>query len=266
MSLRHIRCPPCRGAAAQSKARLGTSAGFRLSPGVGLLEQELGQLLATTPKQARAALARTFPHSPPPAAQALAAHPQRELRLIAAEIQSAFTRLLDPHWERIRTLLDADIVHRARTLAGAGAARMFEELHTGVRWRGDHLEFSDAAGIEGDPEVAAVGPGGLVLEPSVFIWPDLYIKRWTVTRTTVRYPARGAGVLGMPSRAPPRTRSRGSSGNAARNCRSCCVRRIPPPTSRAACGCPRARSHSTSRRSARPVSSAANLSAASTCT
>jgi DNA-binding transcriptional ArsR family regulator len=34
-----------------------------------------------------------------------------------------------------------------------------------------------------------------VLEPSVFIWPDLYIKRWTVTRTTVRYPVRGAGML-----------------------------------------------------------------------
>src|SRR6266542_3672252 len=139
------------------------------------LQQELDQLLATTPNQARATLARTFPHSPPPAAQALAAHPRRELRLIAAEIQTAFTRLIDPHWERIRTLLDADIVHRARTLADAGAA-----------------------GIEGDPEVAAVEPGGLVLEPSVFIWPDLYIKRWTVTRTTVRYPARGVGVLWDP--------------------------------------------------------------------
>ena len=162
------------------------------------LQQELDQLLATTPNQARATLARTFPHSPPPAAQALAAHPRRELRLIAAEIQTAFTRLIDPHWERIRTLLDADIVHRARTLADAGAARMFEELHIGVRWHRDHLEFTDAAGIEGDPEVAAVEPGGLVLEPSVVIWPDLYIKRWTVTRTTVRYPARGAGVLWDP--------------------------------------------------------------------
>src|SRR6266545_4039118 len=154
------------------------------------LEQELRQLLATTPSQVRAALARTFRRSPPPAAQALAAHPRRELRLIATEIENAFTRLVEPHWERIRTLLDADIVYRARTLADAGAARMFEQLHTGVSWHSDHLLFTDAAGIQGDPEVAAVGPGGLVLEPSVFIWPDLYIKRWTVTRTTVRYPVR----------------------------------------------------------------------------
>jgi biotin operon repressor len=158
----------------------------------------LPQLLATTPSQVRAALARTFRRSAPPAAQALAAHPRRELRLIATEIENAFTRLVDPHWERIHTLLDADIVYRARTLADAGAARMFEQLHTGVSWHTDHLLFTDAAGIQGDPEVAAVGPGGLVLEPSVFIWPDLYIKRWTVTRTTVRYPARGVGVLWDP--------------------------------------------------------------------
>ncbi len=146
------------------------------------------------PRRARPDL----PALPPPAAQALAAHPRRELRLIATEIENAFTRLIAPHWERIRALLDADIVYRARTLADAGAARMFEQLHTGVRWHTDHLLFTDAAGIQGDPEVAAVGAGGLVLEPSVFIWPDLYIKRWTVTRTTVRYPARGVGVLWDP--------------------------------------------------------------------
>jgi hypothetical protein len=73
---------------------------------------------------------------------------------------------------------------------------MFEQLHNGISWHAGDLLFTDAAGIVGDPEEASVGPGGLVLEPSVFIWPGLYVKRWTVTRTTVRYPARGVGVLG----------------------------------------------------------------------
>jgi Bacterial regulatory protein, arsR family len=77
---------------------------------------------------------------------------------------------------------------------------MFEQLHSGVQWQGDHVVFGDAAGLEGDPEVVDVAPGGLVLEPSVFIWPDLYVKRWTVTRTTVRYPARGVGALWDPAR------------------------------------------------------------------
>jgi Bacterial regulatory protein, arsR family/Family of unknown function (DUF5937) len=167
------------------------------------LEQELEHLVATSAHQVRASLARTFPTSPPPAARDLAAHPRRELRLIAAEIHAAFARLLEPHWERVRAVLDADIVHRARTTADVGVARMFEQLHDGVRWHGDHLLFSSASGIEGDPDVAAVAPGGLVLEPSVFIWPDLYVKRRTVTRTTVRYPARGVGVLWDPLPATP---------------------------------------------------------------
>jgi DNA-binding transcriptional ArsR family regulator len=163
------------------------------------LHEELRQLCLTRTEQVRANLARTFPRSPPPAADALAADPRRELRRIASEIENAFQRLLAPHWERMRALLDADIVHRARTLANAGAARMFEELHTGVSWRTDHLLLTDADGIQGDPAVASVRPGGLVLEPSVFIWPKLYVKRQTVTRTTVRYPARGIGVLWDPA-------------------------------------------------------------------
>jgi DNA-binding transcriptional ArsR family regulator len=162
------------------------------------LDEELHQLCRTTPDQVRANLARTFARSQPPAARALTADPRRELRRISAEIENAFTRLVAPHWTRMRAVLDADIAHRARTLADGGAARMFEQLHSGVRWRADHLLFSDAAGIQNDPQVATVGPGGLVLEPSVFIWPELYIKRQTVTRTTVRYPARGIGVLWVP--------------------------------------------------------------------
>jgi hypothetical protein len=146
----------------------------------------------------RGSLARVFPRRPPAAARALAAHPRRELRRIAGEIETAFARLVEPHWQRMRSVLDADIVHRARTLAGAGAARMFEQLHTGVSWHGDHLLLTDASGIEGDPDVAAVGPGGLVLEPSVFIWPRLYVKRRTATRTTIRYPTRGVELLWDP--------------------------------------------------------------------
>lgn len=162
------------------------------------LRRELDALIATKPVDVRATLTRTFPDGPPDAARALAAHPRRELRRIAEEIEHAFFRLLEPHWQRIRNLLDADVVHRARTLADAGAATMFEQLNPGIRWTGDSLLLADAAGIEGDPETAELQPGGLVLEPSVFIWPDLYVKRWTTTRTVIRYPARGVSVLWDP--------------------------------------------------------------------
>ncbi len=36
-----------------------------------------------------------------------------------------------------------------------------------------------------------LGPDGLVLVPSVFIWPDWSVKKSTSTQTTLLYPARG---------------------------------------------------------------------------
>lgn len=230
------------------------------------LEQELRQLVATKPEQVRAALARTFPGRLPEAARALAARPQRELRLIAAEIERAFTRLVEPHWQRVRSLLDADIVHRARTLADAGAATMFEHLHTSARWHGDHLLLTDAAGIDGDPQEVTIGSGGLVLEPSVFIWPDLYVKRWTVTRTTIRYPGRGVGVLWDPVRGPVPNGLAELLGE--RRAQILALLRAPTrrPSSPSASRSRPAPYHSTSRRCAPPDSSAASDSAVSACT
>jgi hypothetical protein len=185
------------------------------------LGEELEALVATRPSDVRTSLARTFPADPPEAARALAAHPRRELRRLAEEIELSFSRLLEPHWQRIRSLLDADIVHRARTLTDGGAAAMLEQLHTGIRWRGDSIVLADAAGVEGDPATVEVHPGGLVLEPSVFIWPDLYVKRRTATRTTIRYPARGVGALWDPGPHRGRGRWPTSSARGGPSCSSC---------------------------------------------
>jgi hypothetical protein len=72
-----------------------------------------------------------------------------------------------------------------------------------VAGRGDHLLFGGVVSIDDDPQVAVVRPGGLVLGPSVFIWADLHVKRWTLTRTTVRDPARGVSALWEADRERP---------------------------------------------------------------
>lgn len=160
------------------------------------LSEELERLQDSSAAQIRASLARTFGGSPPDPAQSLAARPRRELRLLAREIAAAFERVLAPHWPRIQALLEADIVHRARALAESGAARMFADLHPRLSWRGDHLVLLDhTPGSVGPMRTVTLAPGGLMLLPSVFIWPELYIKSRTATRTTVRYPVRGIGVL-----------------------------------------------------------------------
>jgi DNA-binding transcriptional ArsR family regulator len=72
---------------------------------------------------------------------------------------------------------------------------MFAELHSRLAWRTDHLVLFDPTPSDGPAQTVTLGPGGLVLSPSVFIWPELYIKSRTATRTTVRYPVRGIGLL-----------------------------------------------------------------------
>jgi DNA-binding HxlR family transcriptional regulator len=159
------------------------------------LSEELERLLDVTRRQLQGSLTRVFGDDPPDAAQALLARPRPELRRLAEEITVAFDRLLAPHWSRMQALLEADIVHRARALAEVGAAGMFAELHSRLVWRTDHLVLLDPAPSGGPAQTVTLGPGGLVLSPSVFIWPELYIKSRTVTRTTVRYPVRGIGLL-----------------------------------------------------------------------
>jgi DNA-binding transcriptional ArsR family regulator len=159
------------------------------------LADELERLQDVTRPQLRGSLTRVFGADPPDAARALLARPRTELRRLAAEITAAFERLLAPHWSRMQALLEADIVHRARALAEVGAARMFAELHSRLAWRADHLVLLDPTPSDGPVRTVTLGPGGLVLSPSVFIWPELYIKSRTTTRTTVRYPVRGIGLL-----------------------------------------------------------------------
>jgi DNA-binding transcriptional ArsR family regulator len=96
-------------------------------------------------------------------------------------------------------LLDADIVHRSRTLADRGAAAMLADLDPRVHWHGDHVVVDDGAA----PRSARVAAGGLVLQPSAFLWPEIWVKPSSLTRTTVRYPARGVGLLWTSDAAAP---------------------------------------------------------------
>jgi DNA-binding MarR family transcriptional regulator len=160
------------------------------------IAEETGRLQATTARQVRVSIARYPAASRASAAIGeLAARPGAVLRAVAAEFRAAHDLLIAPHWPRMQALLEADITYRARNLAEGGAARMFADLHEGLTWHGDYLEVSDPARPAGASRVAVVGPGGLVLVPSVFLWPELWVKRRTITYTAIRYPARGVAAL-----------------------------------------------------------------------
>ena len=161
------------------------------SPG---FDEELARLCATPDEPVRASLRRVFGDGPwPESATGLFERPRESFAEIAAELADCHDRLIVPHWERIRSVLDADVAYHAGLLAGGGARSLFSDLHPDLRWSGDRLFLADAE--DGTDGQIMLGPDGLVLMPSVFIWPEWSVKRATSTQTTLVYPARGSAAV-----------------------------------------------------------------------
>jgi DNA-binding transcriptional ArsR family regulator len=92
------------------------------------------------------------------------------------------------------TLLQGDVLHRARQLTAGGTQRLFTDLDPRVRWRDDVLYV----GIRAHRSVALAGRG-LLLVPSVFAWPRVFAKLDPPWQPTLRYPPRGVGTLWTPA-------------------------------------------------------------------
>lgn len=167
------------------------------------IREELDVIRATPLAQIEVSLGRVFGEGPrPESAAGLLDRPAESLAAIAAELLDCHDRLIGPHWERIRAVCDADIAYRAGgALASGGARSLLNDLHPRLRWSDGRLTLTDARDVRPSRE-AVLGPDGLVLVPSVFIWPGVSVKPSTTTQTTIRYPARGAAAVweaGTPS-------------------------------------------------------------------
>jgi DNA-binding transcriptional ArsR family regulator len=124
----------------------------------------------------------------------LAARPGQTLELIAEELTSAHARLIAPHWDRMRGIIEADVTYQGAVLARGGAAVLFAGLHAGVRWEPGRVTVTRYGPGPHEYQVTPGPVGGLVLVPSVLIWPDTTVKAYSSSQTTLRYPARGAAA------------------------------------------------------------------------
>jgi DNA-binding transcriptional ArsR family regulator len=159
------------------------------------LGAELARLRATPATAVRASLRRVWEGRPwPESARELAARPRESLAELADELGECHDRLIAPHWERIRPVLEADIAYRAGLLANGGARSLFSDLHPELRWSGGTLTLTD--NDQGpSPGKIMLGPDGVVLMPSVFNWPEVSLSLATSTQTVMLYPARGTATV-----------------------------------------------------------------------
>jgi DNA-binding transcriptional ArsR family regulator len=165
-----------------------------LSPLVDF-EDELERMAATPPEQVRYEIDRSYAGRPLPVAlEPFLDRPDAAIRELATLLRDYWQLTLAPHWPRIRMLLQGDVVYRSRQIADGGAERLFGDLHPSVSWDDDVLRIDKPA--EGSLELDR---RGLLLMPSVFLWPTVSAVMDPAWQPALVYPARGVGMLWEPS-------------------------------------------------------------------
>jgi DNA-binding transcriptional ArsR family regulator len=156
-------------------------------------EDEIELVRQTSPKQVRNDM-RIFRRGRklPPLLEPLETQPRKAVRQLADALEAYWQRALEPHWPRIRALLEADIAHRARRLTEGGAAALFADLHPTIAWHEDEATLHVELPYRGH---VVLGGKGLLLVPSAFSWLGPATLTEAPWQPTLLYPARGVATI-----------------------------------------------------------------------
>jgi DNA-binding transcriptional ArsR family regulator len=166
-------------------------------PGAGI-EDQLARVRATPPAQVAHEVERSLTQrsgQPVPAgAWPLLDDPLATRTRLADLLEQCWHLLVAPHWPRLRDLLQSDVLYRTQTLAGYGLERVLADLHPRVRWTGRAIVLA------GSPAARHRLTGtGLLLMPSVFVWPDVAVVVDPPAQPALIYPARGIAEWWQPA-------------------------------------------------------------------
>ncbi|BCY07493.1 helix-turn-helix transcriptional regulator [Actinoplanes sp. L3-i22] len=167
---------------------------------------ELERLRATPPELVRPDLERTYlPHDGalPALLTAGLDDPVALLGRIADALAEYWERCLAPQWwPRARSVLRADLVHRARILAEGGADALFADLAQRLRWHDGVLTIRWDRRPPVEPSQVDVNGRGLVLTPTCFAHGAITAID-PGPRPWIMYPARGLATMTENRRPPP---------------------------------------------------------------
>jgi DNA-binding transcriptional ArsR family regulator len=159
---------------------------------VGDLAEELELIRAADPELVRRDVRIRLREGAPRAVLApFLERPRRAVAALADALAAYWALAVEPHWPRIRRLLDADLAHRARRLTEGGPAALFADLHPAVRWRAPDVHVDI---LTFDVDVPLTGQG-LLCMPSVFAWTHPSVVTDAPWQPTLAYPARGVALL-----------------------------------------------------------------------
>ncbi|MHB8531489.1 MAG: ArsR/SmtB family transcription factor [Solirubrobacteraceae bacterium] len=163
------------------------------------LEEELATMVATPAQQIAAEVRYAYRGARlPDVLEPFVAQPSKAIQELAELMREYWERCHAEHWPRLRSLLEHDVLYRARQIADGGTARLFGDLDPQVSWSGGVLRI-ECGQCEEDLDL---DERGLLLLPSAFVWPKVTILTLEPWQPTVAYPARGIGMLWSPEEPP----------------------------------------------------------------
>ncbi|MBL7255117.1 ArsR/SmtB family transcription factor [Paractinoplanes lichenicola] len=124
--------------------------------------------------------------------------PTAGLAALSDEIASFWSTAIAPRWPRMKALLDAEVQRRAQMLATTGTEGVLADLHPAVTWQNGILHVNQPHCTAPDVPTGT----GLILIPSVFIWPTVMTVSAGPT-PQLAYPAAGVATLWEPTTTTP---------------------------------------------------------------
>jgi len=156
------------------------------------IEQQLRLVADLPPDYLAAEIEAVWQDEPVPArARDLVARGAAGPRRLAEALHRYWTVALEPHWPAMRAVLDDDVAYRATELTKGGVGAMLADLAPEVSLRGEVLRI-DRKRSDQEEDLSGIG---LLLVPSVFVWPNVVFAMGPAGPPTLTYPARGVGNL-----------------------------------------------------------------------
>jgi DNA-binding transcriptional ArsR family regulator len=120
-------------------------------------------------------------------------HPHEALECLIEELRFYWQQALEPHWSRLSTILESDVLYRARTLALHGIDTMFSELSDRFKYQRGEIHIRKDRSLP-YPTTYQLQGNGLQLVPSMFAACE---GSWQVVPEylpMIIYPSRGLGL------------------------------------------------------------------------
>lgn len=197
-AFRHLRrTTPLDAVLALHRGRYG--AAFIAPPPASLaqtLADDLAAVRSTPLDLARQEIAVSLSDAPTPSPEVREILDSAEVvTVIASTMETAWHELIAVDWPTMRAICERDVIHRAGLLSRGGWAAALGGLHRRIRWESGEIRLQHRMDLDVDLEGR-----GLLLVPSVFVWPRIAVYTDPPWPHALIYPARGTAALLEPER------------------------------------------------------------------